>query len=66
MSTKKKDELEYGQGTNNSIIFNNSSAHLTEEQLKMRIQMDAQKASKGSGQGSQFTIGSVRAANYKK
>ena len=46
---KKKDEIEFGQGSNNAIIFNNTSARLTEQQMNIKIQLEARRAVQSSG-----------------
>ncbi|TVQ85686.1 MAG: hypothetical protein EA357_00200 [Micavibrio sp.] len=66
MSNKKKEKTDYGQGTNNSIIFNASGAKLTEEQLKLKIQLEARKASQGGSSSSRVMSGSMRASLYKR
>lgn len=66
MADKKKEELTFGEGTNNSIIFGMASGKLTEEQLKLKIQLEARKASGGSSHSGQSMSGAMRAAMYRR
>ena len=66
MTDKKKEKLNYGEGSNNAIIFGCAATKLTEEQLKMKIQLEARKASGGSSLSGQSMSGSMRAAMYRK
>jgi len=65
MADKKKEELHFGEGSNNAIIFGMASGKLTEEQLNQKIQMEAQKASRGSNLSGQSMAGSMRATMYR-
>ncbi len=66
MADKKKEELVFGEGSNNAIIFGMASGKLTEEQLNQKIQLEARKASGGSNHSGQSMAGSMRAAMYRR
>ena len=46
---EKKDEIKFGQGTNNAVVFNNTSAPLTEKQMNLKIQLEARRTVQSSG-----------------
>lgn len=66
MADKKKEELTFGEGSNNAIIFGCAATKLTEEQLNLKIQLEARKASGGSSHSGQSMSGAMRAAMYRR
>lgn len=61
----KANKKTLGENGQTSAIFGISGAKLTQEQLNLKIQLEARKACSGSRSGSRFTMGTLSAGAYR-